>query len=409
MARKIEFGINLNPRHELGQPADASILRGLRWVRVVFAAASLGRPVEQALTFYDQVVARYRAANVRTLFVLNGETFWGHAPWDHGDWERYAGDFSRIAGQIAAHYTGQGVAYEIWNEGDVRGHSSIYVPPAGYAALLAQTSAAIRAADPNAPVIFGGLAADLDAAVTYVQTVRDQLGGSLPVDALGVHPYGKWPPNFSETPAWGGWFGPLEPHLQRLLDEFPALKLWITEVGISEPVPFPRSQYPMVIKHMRGVYDLIQRQFWSRIPVAIWFAWSDIMRNAGIVDGQGQPKPELYDTFFALARSEPPPAPEPAKVPLPDPASVTIPPRSLIEPTERLNMRAEPMISSRLVAVLDAGAPLTVIEPWADACLKLGCTGYWINVVTGDNQVGWVAAWLVRLADPAADPVPSEV
>ncbi|MBN1966409.1 MAG: SH3 domain-containing protein, partial [Anaerolineae bacterium] len=29
--------------------------------------------------------------------------------------------------------------------------------------------------------------------------------------------------------------------------------------------------------------------------------------------------------------------------------------------------------------------------------------------VTGDNQVGWVAAWLVRLADPAADPVPSEV
>jgi len=308
----VQWGININPRHPVGQPNDATALAGVKWVRVVFIVDAAQVSLNSAFQTYDDVVTRYNNIGAKVLFVLNQETFWGHGPWDHGDYDRYAREFAERCGQIAAHYKGRDVAYEIWNEGDLVGGASVFVEAREFAKVLKAAAKAIKDADSKAPVIFGGLAGNDP--INYVKTVRKELGNKLPVDAIGIHPYGQWPPNFSGKPAWGGWFGLLSPGLQNMINAFPGVEFWITEIGVSEHIPYPHDQFPMVIKYMNGIQDLVAKRFRKQIPNVIWFAWSDGMRNAGIVDANNQPKPDIFSAFFKVvqaANTEVPPTRDP--------------------------------------------------------------------------------------------------
>ncbi|MBE0690450.1 MAG: cellulase family glycosylhydrolase, partial [Anaerolineae bacterium] len=201
----VQWGININPRHPVGQPNDATALAGVKWVRAVFIVDAAQVSLASAFQTYDDVVARYNNIGAKVLFVLNQETFWGHGPWDHGDYDRYAREFAERCGQIAAHYKGKGVAWEIWNEGDLVGGASVFVEAKDFAKVLKAVSKAIKDADSKAPVIFGGLAGS--DSINYLKAVRKELGNKLPVDAVAIHPYGQWTPNFSGKPPWGGWFG----------------------------------------------------------------------------------------------------------------------------------------------------------------------------------------------------------
>jgi hypothetical protein len=307
----VQWGINLNPEHPVGQPADPNALRGVKWVRMVFKVGAAGRTLDQALGHYDGIVNTYNGIGAKVLFVLNQETVWGNAPWDNGDWGTYALNFAAECGRIAAHYKGRGVAYEIWNEGDLRGESSAFVSAPDYAKVLTAASAAIKAQDAAAPVIVGGLAGGNEPG--YLGEVQAILG-RLPVDGIGFHPYAHYPPNFLAKPDWGGWFGELAPKLAGMVTRFPGIPIWITEIGVSEHIPYPPEQYPMVMQYMEGIQSLVMARFAGSIPIVIWFAWSDGMRNAGIVDGNNQPKDRIYAKFFALvaaanaAGDAPPPA-----------------------------------------------------------------------------------------------------
>ncbi len=296
----VQWGINLNPEHPVGQPNDVNALRGLKWVRIVFKVGSAARTLDQACAHYDGIVAKFNGVGAKVLFVVNQETFWGNAPWDNGDWATYATNFAAECGNIAAHFQGKGVAYEIWNEGDLRGESSAFVGAPDYAKVLQAVSAAIKAQDSAAPVIVGGLAGGNEPA--YLGQVQ-QILGRLPVDGIGFHPYAHYPPNFTSKPEWGGWFGELAPKFIAMTTRFAGIPIWITEIGVSEAIPFPPEQYPMVMKHMEGIQALIAGRFAASIPVVIWFAWSDGMRNAGIVDGANQPKDRLYAKFFEIVNA----------------------------------------------------------------------------------------------------------
>jgi uncharacterized protein YvpB len=59
----------------------------------------------------------------------------------------------------------------------------------------------------------------------------------------------------------------------------------------------------MVMKYMEGIQALTSGRFKRSVPVVIWFAWSDVMRQAGIVMRNSQPKPQIYDTFFAVVKA----------------------------------------------------------------------------------------------------------
>lgn len=118
-------------------------------------------------TFAQAVAARYGA----------GGTFWSEHP-----------ELPYYPAQI----------FEIWNEENTPTYWSTGPDPAQYASLYLAARSAIRAVDPTAEVIIGGLAEDggpfdpgMDVAAQFVQ----QMFASDPalygnVDGFGLHPYG---------------------------------------------------------------------------------------------------------------------------------------------------------------------------------------------------------------------------
>jgi hypothetical protein len=102
-------------------------------------------------------------------------------------------DYGAYCGEIATRYRGRIAAYQIWNEPNLSREWGGHAPDAaGYTALLAACSAAIRAADPDAVLISAGLAptGNTDERALrddiYLQQMYDA-GFQQYVDAVGVH------------------------------------------------------------------------------------------------------------------------------------------------------------------------------------------------------------------------------
>ncbi|MEZ4518325.1 MAG: cellulase family glycosylhydrolase [Chloroflexota bacterium] len=234
------------------------------------------------------------------------ETIWGVGPWTgNNDWRTYADQFATTAGEIAAHYRryGDRVAYQIWNEGDKQNNpASVYVAPEDYAEVLARGAAAIRNAAPQSPIIFNGMATGPQETVVYVKRCREALGGNLPVDAIGVHPYTRWARRAPFD--WGQRYGTLGDAIATYERELPEMKLWITEIGVADDNEIGPEHYPAISDYFVDVMTYMEERHTARVPVVFWFAWSDWMRNAGIVRRDGAHKEHLYSAFRNIRNRE---------------------------------------------------------------------------------------------------------
>ncbi|MDX1665426.1 MAG: NBR1-Ig-like domain-containing protein, partial [Candidatus Promineifilaceae bacterium] len=128
---------------------------------------------------------------------------------------------------------------------------------------------------------------------------RDHLEGDLPVDAMNYHPYHRY---VHTDPFHNRHFGTVQAAIRRFRDSFPELPLWITEMGVASDHPISPDRYPDVALVMREVVDEIARNHTGDVPVLIWYAWSDLMRNAGITTVDGTMKPHIADAFEAMIR-----------------------------------------------------------------------------------------------------------
>lgn len=299
---RLSTGMNINPDDSVSNPLAGEQLKGLDWVRFPFKAADKRRSVVAAFAEYDPIVQGYVKQGVRVLFVLNQQTVaGGNAPWMGGSWEGYAARLAEAAREIAAHYAPMGdrVAYEIWNEGDNQATPwvSVFVPPDKFGLILRHVSAEIRAAAPQARIIFGGLSTGPHQARDYVLQCREANGGQLPVDAIGIHPYGRW----ARQPPFAGWgFGLLEEELDVFIAAFPGMPLWITEIGIANDQPLAEAYYPAIAQYLVDTFDFVGDRYVAHVPVVIWFAWSDHMHNAGIVRADGEPKPSVWSAYLSV-------------------------------------------------------------------------------------------------------------
>jgi len=305
-AVRLGVGMNVNPDAPHSNPLESDVLNGIQWVRYPFKAADKRRSVQDGFGEYDPIVRGYAGKGIGSLIVLNQQTVAGDtAPWaGAGNWDTYADRFAQAAGQIAARYAdlGEQVAYEIWNEGDnpETPWVSVFVPPPEFAKVLGRSARAIRDAAPEAKVIFGGLSTGPADAVSYVQQVQVQaaVGGELPVDAIGVHPYGRWPVS-RPFPGWG--FGKLDDTFNVFKTAFPNTPLWLTEIGIpGGNNPLGEEHYPAVAGYMRDLFRRVAQEFVRQVPVIVWFAWSDNMLNAGVVESDGKRKAHVFDAFKAV-------------------------------------------------------------------------------------------------------------
>ena len=305
----LQTGMNINPDAPHSNPLNDDALGGMDWIRFVFKLAARVNPAERddikhAFAQYDPLIRKYNDKGIKSLIVLNQETVWGNAPWTgNNDWRTYGNQLARVGGQIAGRYReyGEKVAYEIWNEGDLpQNPASVYIEPEQFALVLKVVAETIRAASPRSPLVFGGLATGPNRGVAYLQRCLQALGGTWPVDAIGIHPYGRWA---TRAPFdWGQQFGTLAQAFAEYENSFPDIPFWITEIGVAADNEIGPQHYAAIADYLTDVYQHVAEHHTHIVPVVIWFAWSDWMRNAGVVTRDGSRKAQVYDAFQAVIK-----------------------------------------------------------------------------------------------------------
>lgn len=145
----------------------------------------------------DRMVNSANANGIKVLATINTTPDWAVAAGQ----PQYSGrpaDLTQVAGfmtAVATRYQGQIADYEIWNEENYNGFWAPSPDAAQYTALLKVAYTAIKAADPNAMVIAGGIAAvneipggpAINPVTFLTEMYADGAAGYF--DALAFHPY----------------------------------------------------------------------------------------------------------------------------------------------------------------------------------------------------------------------------
>lgn len=186
----------------------------------------------------DNIVEALGDQQVKILMRVHGTPTWARPPksvLSHPSTD--VTDFANFMTALATRYKGKVAAYEIWNEPNLNYEWGNQKPnPAAYTDMLKAAYTAVKAVDPDALIISGGLSTTGDGSDTaygdldFIQGMYDA-GAKGYFDALGSHPYpfGHAP---DEIDPWGLSLSRVEEQHQVMLangdNDTP---IWITEVG----------------------------------------------------------------------------------------------------------------------------------------------------------------------------------
>lgn len=302
----LECGMNIQPHDGIGWPTIPVEFSRFKWVRFPYISSPVHFPsVEASFNFFDPVIEAYNRLGVKIILVMGHEMYGEGAGWvwpqmNSESWKAFRPQFVAVADKVIRRYGNKIHAYEIWNEGDVgpNNPSAVAFPPADYAPLLNSVSNTVRTFAEKSKVVLGGLVNSVNVSAQYVKTVKSTLG-KLPVDAIGVHPYGQGSPNdktvFSR-------FGDIDNYVKVMNTAAPGVPLWLTELGaLGTHDPAYWDDVALYIKNMYGFLKTMA----DKAPVAVWYAWSDGMDMAqktnGLVKIDGSKKPYVYDAFMNIA------------------------------------------------------------------------------------------------------------
>jgi hypothetical protein len=196
----------------------------------------------------DQVVSSVRAAGMSLVLIIDGCPSWAAVAGTSGDSSPQpasAQQYAQWAAAVAQRYAPQGVnTFEIWNEPNNQVFWQPKPDPAAYTADLKAAYSSIKAADPSATVLSGGLAPETNdgtniAPITFLQDMyADGAQGSF--DALGYHPY-SYPALPNNVKSWSGWsqMSQTSPSLRSVMtaNGDGGKQIWITEVGAPSSGP----------------------------------------------------------------------------------------------------------------------------------------------------------------------------
>lgn len=205
VTRNYRPGAHLGYGANVASAANTGYLRqmGFDWGKGFFTLDYLLPPAAQSYGDLDNQLGAYTAAGIsRVLVRLDADA----PPLAPSELDAFRAGARALAAHVAATWRPRGldtVAYEIWNEPNLDYEWRGGVPnPAAYTALLIAAYRGIKAADPAAIVVTGGLATTGDGqgmslragavAMGDLHFIRGmyQAGASGYFDALGSHPYG---------------------------------------------------------------------------------------------------------------------------------------------------------------------------------------------------------------------------
>lgn len=190
--------------------ADRSV--GAKWLRIDinWAQIQAAGPTIYNWTNIDAVVQGAESRGMNVLGVIVYTPSWDAPAGASATYGPSPASYAAFAAVAVARYSAMGVhAYEIWNEENSVAAWTPAPSPSAYAALLKAAYPVIKAADPTATVVTGGLApAPTDgtdyAPVDFLQGVY-AAGGQGSFDAVGAHPY-CWPAMPGDTDTWSAWY-----------------------------------------------------------------------------------------------------------------------------------------------------------------------------------------------------------
>jgi YVTN family beta-propeller protein/VCBS repeat-containing protein len=144
----------------------------------------------------DRVVNAAIARDIEVQAFLNSPPAWAVVPGTPalGGPPADPLEYAEFVSMVATRYAGKISAYEVWNEPNFHEFWEPTPDAAAYTALLKVAYQAIKAADPNAVVIGGVIAAAPDSGTDFVNSVRFvtemyEAGAAGYFDALSFHPY----------------------------------------------------------------------------------------------------------------------------------------------------------------------------------------------------------------------------
>ncbi len=202
-------------------------------------------------------------------------------------------------------------SYEIWNEPNLKLFWGGTPNPRDYLRLLKISTPVIKAADPSAQVIFGGLFPFPRPqygvkALKFLNKFFRYKGAQKSFDALSLHPYSYWPKLLVPTLRL----------FRKNLDAHHAGKkpIWITELGWATSghdwaiSPF-RATEPQQAQYLTQSFNkLIKARGELRLQRIFWHCWQDHpdtdsnwFLEMGLLRANGSPKPS-YSAYQAEAQ-----------------------------------------------------------------------------------------------------------
>jgi polysaccharide biosynthesis protein PslG len=185
---------------DVDRALDLMRASGVSTVRIFIPWAGV-QPTQDAFNWgqVDTMVNAAVARNMAVLGILNSTPDWAGSPPLSG--QPQPGAYGDYAGLVADRYRGRISAYEIWNEENVITFLSP-PEPAAYTGLLKAAYPKIKAADPAALVVMGGLNAVFSFGSLTVDPAQFMsgvyaAGGRAFFDAAAYHPY-NYTMKFSE-------------------------------------------------------------------------------------------------------------------------------------------------------------------------------------------------------------------
>lgn len=278
---------------------------GARWVRADLVWADVERyPGVYDWSVFDRWVAGANERGLKLVTIVLGAPEWARRadcveqpncpPAD-------VDDFADFAGDAAARYGPLGQdTWQIWNEPNIELFWN-RPDPGLYAEMLAGSAQAIRSADADATVVFGGLAAlppnsRVIEARAYLAKVCRR-GGCEQVDVLAYHPY-TYPdlasdPSYADAP-WSR-IAESEYSLVTVLDRFGMgdVPIWLTEFGAPSggragasdgTAPLERGVVDHVTEKRQAeiAFDAVASAVVTpRVTMLLWYTDIDLPERAG--------------------------------------------------------------------------------------------------------------------------------
>ncbi|NMM83567.1 beta-xylosidase [Rhodococcus sp. SRB_17] len=253
----------------------------------------------------DRVVERARLQGLSLLAIVTYTPPWARiagAADSHG----YPSDiaaYAKFAQQAAQRYSNKISTWEIWNEPNL---AQFFRPKPNantYTSMLKAAAASIRAAQPGAKILNGGLAPAVDngsdiSPVTYLNSLY-AAGAKSSFDAFSIHPY-SWPalPSDASTQSWNTFYRIRLMRETMVKNGDSGKKVWATEfgapTGTGPTAVSPQLQASIIADGFAQANSLgyIERIFIYSMRDR-GTNTSDIEQNFGLMTMNFTPKPAL--------------------------------------------------------------------------------------------------------------------